>query len=172
MELHIFITCEEFITILNELVHQAGCGIFIANKVDEPYKLYSSLTVGQAVVSKNIELGFSLQEAVLLIRSVKDIYREDRVGFVSVHHICGRVSSGTLLETTFTSDPSNTAKIISKTLRKILDRNMAIHKGVKVSNDKTGSNSINKSIYWSDGALACGKVWRQAENSFVRFEPA
>ena len=170
MELHIFMTCEEFVSLLNEVAEKTGCRIFSATSSEAVYQAFTQFDLDKAISSRNIELGFVVENAKLLSKPVKDIYREDRVGFISVHSDCNSKDPNVLIETVFTADPSDSAKIIFKNLRKAIGR--VANRGVKAVNEKSGVASLVKSFYWTRNAVATGKIWRQTENSWVRFKPA
>lgn len=162
-------TCEEFVSFLNVVVEEAGCTVFVAKSLDAHYHTLDSLNVERLLASRNIELGFIPEGARLTGKAVKDIYREDRVGFVSVHPGCEAKSPDVLVETTFAADSSEPAKVIFKVLRKTATRMFS--KGVRAINEKSGDATLLKSIYWTAKAVKTGKIWRQVESSCVRFEP-
>jgi len=163
-------TCEEFVALLNDVAEESGCRIFVAESRDAAYQALARLDLDRTMTSRNIELGFVAESVKLLSKPVKDIYREDRESFISVHPGCESKDPNILIETTFTADPSNSAKIIFKALRKVVGR--MSKKGVKAINEKSGDASTSKSIYWTDNAVKTGKIWKQTESSWVRFEPA
>ncbi len=169
MQLDIFITCEELVVVINELLKKTGCAVFIASDRNQSYKSLVSFVSDDILNCRNMEIGMLSDAKLLLSKPVKDIYREDRVGFVSVNPNCQFIPPDVLLATVFSSDASDTAKVIFKTLRKVLSG--FAHKGVKVINDRTEAMGTSKEIYWTDGALASGKIWKQAETSDVRFQP-
>jgi len=172
VQLDIFITCEELVDVINVLVKKTGCSVFLSFERERSYKSFSVITMDDILKCRNMELGMLSDAKKLLTQPEKNIYREDRVGFVSVHPDCKYEFPkfpNVLLATDFISDASDTAKIIFKTLRKILLG--FARKGVKVINENTNAIGISKTIYWTDKALATNKVWKNAEASCVRFEP-
>lgn len=169
MELHVFMTCDEFVSFLNVAVEEAECSVFVAESRDARYETLDTLNVERLLASRNIELGFVSGSDGLTSKAVKDIYREDRVGFVSVHPGCKAKSPDVLVETTFVADSSENAKAIFKVLRKVASRMFS--KGVRAVNEKSGDVTLLKSFYWTPEAAKSKKIWRQVESSYVRFEP-
>lgn len=168
MEVRVFLIDEELVDLLNEVLHVTGCCLFVGKSYDDSYSMLEHVAIDDLRNYFRFDLGRPTDAARVTGRPVGQVYREDRIGFVSLTYLRSEHPS-VLLETNFHADPSETASLVGKALRKYL-RRMA-HKGVIVRSDASDGEDVAKDIYWTEGARNSRRVWRQFESSLVFFMP-
>lgn len=161
---------EEAVNLLNDLIRQTGCRVFVAAGTADVYQQREHVCADDLLVNAKFEIGDPQNFSKIAGRPISKIYREQRVDFVSAYIPRLPATSAVLLETNFHADSSPTALVIGKGIRKWLKKNA--HQGVLVRALGTTGERVEKGVWWTDKAHESNKTWKQAENSLVYFVPA
>jgi hypothetical protein len=170
MEISVFMTSDERVELLNELIRNEGCRLFVASEPEDVYRPLAHVAPADLEANRSFEIGYLQDFEKIAGKRLGKVYRTDRVGFVTASMPRLSPVSGVLLETNFHADPSPAASAIGKAIRKHLKK--SAYQGVLVCTSTSDDHRLAKNVYWTEKARESKRVWKQAENSLVFFVPA
>jgi hypothetical protein len=153
MQIEVIMTQDDFVTINRLLLEKTGFHMYAANEYDDSIKEVDLRDYRPANRMVLLLIGpKSLGDRIVGMRA-GDNRRADKVGFVNANF--GGENEDAIGTTFYTSDPSDTDKLVSRELKKILKTHASL--GVKDHAAAEPAHVFRK--YWTPEAQSCGKNW-------------
>ena len=153
MQIEVIMTADEFVTIHRMLLSKTGFSMYAAYEYQDPIRKVDIETFRPKNKTVLLLIGPETEGKRIDGMLAKDNMRKDKVGFVSIRF--GGENEDAIGTTFYLADPSETAKIVSRELKKILATHATL--GVK---DHAASEPVHvHKKYWTSAALASGKNW-------------